>query len=69
VDLSSVGAITPLSERTNTCNVLDYGAVADNSTDVGVAIMKAFNECVSLGNATLYIPPGSYSSKIFKKYM
>jgi rhamnogalacturonan hydrolase len=61
VDLSSVGALTPLSQRSPICNVLDYGAVADNSTDIGPAILKTYSECVSGGNATLYIPPGSYS--------
>lgn len=63
VDLSSVGPLTPLSSKSKVCNVLDYGAVADNKTDIGPAISSAFTECASTGGATLYIPPGSYSSK------
>ena len=61
VDLSTVGPLTPLSSKSKICNVLDYGGVADNSTDIGPAITLAFSSCASTGNATLYIPPGSYS--------
>lgn len=63
VDLTSVGALTPLSAKTTICNVLDYGGVADNSTDIGPAILSAFTNCAKAGGATLYVPPGSYSSK------
>lgn len=63
VDKRSVGALTPLSEKSTICNVLDYGGVADNSTDIGPAISDAFTECAINGGATLYIPPGSYSRK------
>jgi hypothetical protein len=61
VDLTSVGPATPLSSKSTICNVLDYGAVADNSTDIGPAIEKAFSSCASSGGATIYIPPGTYS--------
>ncbi|KUJ23727.1 pectin lyase-like protein [Mollisia scopiformis] len=61
VDTSSVGPLTPLSSKSTICNVLDYGAVADNSTDIGLAILSAFTSCAKAGGATLYIPPGSYS--------
>ncbi len=61
VDKRSVGALTPLSAKSNVCNILDYGAVADNSTDVGPAILSAFTKCAKAGRATLYIPPGTYS--------
>lgn len=63
VDLSTVGASTPLSAKSTICNILDYGAVADNATDVGPAITSAFSSCVKAGKTTLYIPPGSYSRK------
>lgn len=63
VDKRSVGALTPLSAKTTVCNVLDYGAVADNSTDIGPAILSAFTNCAKAGGATIYIPPGSYSRK------
>ena len=61
VDKRSVGALTPLSSKSKICNVLDYGGVADNKTDIGPAIKSAFSSCVISGGATLYIPPGSYS--------
>jgi rhamnogalacturonan hydrolase len=61
VDKSSVGPLTPLSSKTKICNVLDYGAVADNSTDLGPALKSAFSSCAITGGATIYIPPGSYS--------
>lgn len=62
-DKSTVGPLTSLSSKSKVCNVLDYGGVADNETDVGPAIKLAFSSCVVGGDATLYIPPGSYSSK------
>jgi hypothetical protein len=61
IDKRSVGAITPLSSKTKVCNILDYGAVADNKTDIGPAIKSAFSSCAISGGATIYIPPGSYS--------
>lgn len=48
------------------CNVLNYGAVADNSTDLGPALTKAWNECVipqatSIATDTLlYVPSGNF---------
>lgn len=63
VDLSSVGPSTALSAKSKICNVLDYGAVADNKTDIGPAISSAFTKCAKAGGATIYVPPGSYSSK------
>ena len=61
VDLSSVGPATPLSAKSKICNILDYGGKADNATDVGPAIAKAFSSCASTGGATIYVPPGTYS--------
>lgn len=63
VDLDTVGPLTPLSAKSTICNILDYGGVADNSTDIGPAIKSAFTSCAINGGATLYIPPGSYSRK------
>ncbi|KAJ3866068.1 pectin lyase-like protein [Lentinula novae-zelandiae] len=49
------------------CSVLDYGAVADNSTDLGPALTAAWQECVIPQVTTtvatdvlLYVPAGSY---------
>jgi hypothetical protein len=61
IDRRSVGALTPLSSKTKICNILNYGAVADNKTDIGPSIKSAFSSCAISGGATIYIPPGSYS--------
>lgn len=51
------------------CNVLNYGAVADNSTDLGPALTKAWNSCVipqatSVATDTLlYVPAGNFLLK------
>ncbi|KAJ3762056.1 pectin lyase-like protein [Lentinula raphanica] len=49
------------------CSVLDYGAVADNSTDLGPALTKTWQECVIPQVTTtvatdvlLYVPAGNY---------
>ncbi|KAH7879241.1 pectin lyase fold/virulence factor [Lentinula edodes] len=49
------------------CSVLDYGAVADNTTDLGPALTKAWQECVIPQVTTtvatdvlLYVPAGDY---------
>lgn len=69
VDKRSVGALTPLSSKTKVCNILNYGAVADNKTDIGPAIKSAFSSCAITGGATIYIPPGSYSRKFFSQQL
>ncbi|TVY36592.1 putative rhamnogalacturonase A [Lachnellula subtilissima] len=61
IDITSLGPKTALSAKSKICNVLDYGAVADNKTDIGPAILKAFSSCATTGGATIYVPPGSYS--------
>jgi rhamnogalacturonan hydrolase len=49
-----------------TCSVLDYGAVADNSTDLGPAMLSAWKNCViphATSTATdtlLYVPAGNF---------
>jgi len=44
-----------------TCSVLDYGGKADNKTDLGPAVLSAYNNCVkgSTGNVLL-IPAGLF---------
>ncbi|GJJ15428.1 hypothetical protein Clacol_009705 [Clathrus columnatus] len=48
------------------CNVLNYGAVADNTTDLGPALTKAWNECVipqattTATDTLLYVPSGNF---------
>ncbi|KAE8309466.1 RGase E [Aspergillus transmontanensis] len=56
----SVGPSTSISDKkaVKTCNVLDYGATNDNTTDVGQPIMDAFEDCGSGG--VIYIPEGDY---------
>lgn len=59
-----------------TCSVLDYGAVADNSTDVGPAITSAYVNCVknavttSASDTVLLVPGGEFllaSNVLFSK--
>ena len=57
------GRVGPLTSHatkraTKTCNVLNYGAVADKSTDLGPSLTSAFAACKSGG--TVVIPSGSY---------
>ncbi|KAK1150045.1 hypothetical protein N8T08_003603 [Aspergillus melleus] len=57
----SVGPSTSASDKgqSKTCNVQDYGAKADKSTDIGPAIESAWDECKEGG--LVYIPPGDYA--------
>ncbi|WWD21408.1 hypothetical protein CI109_105893 [Kwoniella shandongensis] len=58
------GPITPLSSRKTLCNVLDYGGVADNSTDISAAITATYKNCVAVNTGSiLYVPPGTYALK------
>lgn len=56
-----VGPITPLSKKTKICNIVDYGAKADNKTNVAPALRDAFQKCV-LPNpgSRLFVPSGNY---------
>ena len=58
----SVGPTTPLSEKSNLCNVLDYGG-SIGSSDIGPAIQSAFDDCVLTNSSasTLYVPAGTLS--------
>ncbi|EFX01600.1 endo-rhamnogalacturonase f [Grosmannia clavigera kw1407] len=59
--IGPVGPTTPLHEKRRICNVLDFGAVPDNSTDVADALESAFNYCVLRHpGSRLVIPEGSY---------
>lgn len=57
----SVGPLTSASTKaaTKTCNVLDYGAAADKTTDLGPPLASAFAECKSGG--LVYVPSGEYA--------
>jgi rhamnogalacturonan hydrolase len=57
----SVGPKTSYATKAahKTCNVLNYGAVADQKTDIGPAIRSAWNACKSGG--VVYIPSGNYA--------
>jgi rhamnogalacturonan hydrolase len=59
--LGPVGPTTPLEEKTLECNILDYGANNDNSTDTADALEAAFSNCV-LPNpgSRLVVPEGEY---------
>ncbi|KAH7925883.1 glycoside hydrolase family 28 protein [Leucogyrophana mollusca] len=62
-------ALSSLSEvfALTTCNVLDYGGVADNSTDIAPAIMSAYTNCVASATTSdavdtvLLVPAGTYA--------
>lgn len=47
----SVGPTTSTASKRSkkTCSVLDYGAKADKSTDLGAALTKAWSACASGG--------------------
>lgn len=56
-----VGPITSLSSKTanKTCDITDYGAVADRKTDIGGAITSAWADCKDGG--VVVIPEGDYA--------
>ncbi|KAF5974125.1 murein transglycosylase [Fusarium coicis] len=59
-----VGPLTSLSQKTHKCNILNYGAINDNSTDTADAIEKTVNTCVlSNAGSRLIIPDGQYLIK------
>ncbi|GMG27235.1 unnamed protein product [Aspergillus oryzae] len=59
--IGPVGPTTPLSEKTTECNILSYGAVADNSTDISTALETTFNDCVRPNpGSRLVVPEGQY---------
>jgi rhamnogalacturonan hydrolase len=56
----TVGPLTSASKKaaTKVCNILNYGAKAGTTTDVGPPIASAWAACASGG--LVYIPPGTY---------
>lgn len=59
--IGPVGPTTPLWYKHHVCNILDYGAVPDNQTDVSAAIHLAFDLCVKPHpGSRLVIPQGHY---------
>jgi rhamnogalacturonan hydrolase len=61
----SVGPLTSVSAKkaAKMCDVTNYGAVADNSTDLGAPLTSAFNDCIDGG--LVYVPSGNYALKTF----
>lgn len=57
----SVGPLTTVATKTakKTCNVLNYGAKADKTTDLGPPLQSAFAACKSGG--VIIIPSGDYA--------
>ncbi|KII96149.1 glycoside hydrolase family 28 protein [Plicaturopsis crispa FD-325 SS-3] len=57
-------AVTTLAAKT--CNVLDYGAQANNSTDLGPALTQAYTNCVkgsttsSPADTVILVPSGNF---------
>lgn len=59
--IGPVGPTTALSKKTVECNILSYGAVADNATDISASLESAFNECVRINpGSRLVVPEGQY---------
>jgi len=58
-----VGPLTTHATKTakKTCSVLNYGAKADKSTDLGPALLSAFTACKTGG--TVVVPSGDYAMK------
>ena len=56
-----VGPTTSLDLKTHECNILNYGASNDNSSDIADALETTFNDCV-LHNpgSRLIVPEGQY---------
>lgn len=58
-----VGPLTTHATKTakKTCNVLNYGAKADKTTDIGPPLQSAFAACKTGG--TVVVPSGDYAIK------
>ena len=59
--IGPVGPTTPLAQKQKECKITDYGAKADNATNIAPAIQAAFTQCV-LPNpgSRLIVPKGNY---------
>ncbi|KAJ0383878.1 hypothetical protein COL922a_009538 [Colletotrichum nupharicola] len=59
-----VGPTTALSKKTTECNILNYGGISGNSTDVADAIENAYKSCVLVhAGSRLIVPEGNYLIK------
>lgn len=59
--IGPVGPTTSLEKKTIECNILNYGAIADNSTDIANSVEKTFTECITSNpGSRLIIPEGDY---------
>ncbi|KOS41525.1 hypothetical protein ACN38_g7604 [Penicillium nordicum] len=59
--IGPVGPTTGLQDKTFECNILDYGAVADNKTDISTALETTFSDCVRKNpGSRLIVPEGEY---------
>lgn len=59
--IAPVGPTTSLGQKQRQCNILDYGAVNDNSTDIADALESAFENCVrNHPGSKLVVPDGHY---------
>ncbi|GFN18212.1 putative rhamnogalacturonase [Aspergillus tubingensis] len=62
--IGPVGPTTNLEDKTIECNILNYGGVADNQTDVAASIEATFTECVvNNPKSRLVVPEGDYLIK------
>lgn len=59
--IGPVGPTTDLKHKNIECNILHYGAKADNSTDISTALEDTFTECVlKHPGSRLIVPEGEY---------
>lgn len=59
--IGRVGPTTALGDKSRECNVLHYGAVNNNSTDIADALETAFRDCVlHHPKSRLVVPEGEY---------
>ncbi|KAG9120651.1 hypothetical protein FRC07_003787 [Ceratobasidium sp. 392] len=59
--LGHVGPNVSATSKMYECNVLNYGAKVDNTTDIGPAITSAFKNCILKNpNSRLIVPAGNY---------
>ncbi|RAL01299.1 RGase C [Aspergillus ibericus CBS 121593] len=62
-----VGPLTSYTSKaaTKVCNIIDYGGYPNNGTDIGPALLQAWDDCAKGG--LVYIPPGNYSMATFNE--
>ncbi|RAO64703.1 uncharacterized protein BHQ10_000715 [Talaromyces amestolkiae] len=59
--IGPVGPTTDLSDKNIECNILNYGAKADNKTDISTALEDTFTDCVLKNpGSRLIVPEGDY---------